>query len=146
MNILPKLIAQHNLVEGDKVVCVSHKHGRFTEGAEYTLIRVGSNLRIKSLGDTWTGDSAKFELVKPAISYPNPPHKHAELIKAWADGADIEIYITVTGAWQASPSPSWVKSHTYRIKPTKSAKDVKLEKLEANMRKLADEIKELRNE
>ena len=81
-----------------------------------------------------------------AAPYPNPPHKHAELIKAWADGADIEIYITVTGAWQASPSPSWVKSYTYRIKPTKSAKDVKLEELEANMRKLADEIKELRNE
>lgn len=43
------------------------------------------------------------------------PHKHADLIKAWADGAEIEIK-TEDGRWAAS-SPSWQSFLEYRIKP-----------------------------
>ena len=28
-----------------------------------------------------------------AQQYPNKPHKHAALIKAWADGAEIQVWI-----------------------------------------------------
>lgn len=28
------------------------------------------------------------------------PHKHAELIKAWADGAEIEYFNTTTNQWE----------------------------------------------
>lgn len=49
------------------------------------------------------------------------PHKHAELIKAWADGAEIEwVYATQgdgTKLWAAIPHPAWDESHEYRIKP-----------------------------
>lgn len=44
------------------------------------------------------------------------PHKHAELIKCWADGAEIEYrlgphnYLAITG------EPSWQKSLEYRVK------------------------------
>jgi hypothetical protein len=48
----------------------------------------------------------------------NKPHKHAELIKAWADGAEIEFKV-VNGPWIAvnSDSPLWYKDNEYRIKP-----------------------------
>ncbi len=44
------------------------------------------------------------------------PHKHAELIKAWADGAEIE-YKVHNGGWVALEHPSWDDHNEYRIKP-----------------------------
>jgi len=43
------------------------------------------------------------------------PHKHAELIKAWADGAEIEV-MTDDRSWRLMLSPRW-ESKEYRIKP-----------------------------
>ena len=47
-------------------------------------------------------------------------HKHAELIKLWADGAKIQ-YKDVNGieCWCDTPHPSWDSETTYRIKPEK---------------------------
>jgi hypothetical protein len=47
----------------------------------------------------------------------NKPHKHAELIKQWADGAEIEELGELTNAWYNCPHPSWGGDITYRIKP-----------------------------
>ena len=44
-------------------------------------------------------------------------HKHAELIKAWADGAEIECYCRFTSRWFYKPNPNWSESLEYRIKP-----------------------------
>lgn len=45
------------------------------------------------------------------------PHKHAEIIKAWADGAEIE-YKSVSGSWVAvSDNPNWHVWNDYRVKP-----------------------------
>jgi hypothetical protein len=43
------------------------------------------------------------------------PHKHAELIKAWADGAEIEVQ--TNGEWLSIGKPNWNGSVEYRIKP-----------------------------
>ena len=43
------------------------------------------------------------------------PHKHAELIKAWADGAVIEECIK--GQWFEVPYPEWYEQYEFRIKP-----------------------------
>ena len=43
------------------------------------------------------------------------PHKHAELIKAWADGAEIQ-YQDFDGSWK-DDYPNWVEGTEYRIKP-----------------------------
>lgn len=43
------------------------------------------------------------------------PHKHAALIHAWADGADIEQEL-FGGTWIDSPCPSWNLDISYRIK------------------------------
>ena len=45
------------------------------------------------------------------------PHKHAELIKAWADGEDIEVYDLIQEDWVDCDYPKWHDDHEYRIKP-----------------------------
>ena len=45
------------------------------------------------------------------------PHKHAELIKAWADGATIEVWSPWGEEWRDATTPSWDGSNKYRIKP-----------------------------
>jgi hypothetical protein len=46
------------------------------------------------------------------------PHKHAELIKAWADGAVIQQYKPHLDEWHdTSPYPVWDERVEYRIKP-----------------------------
>ena len=45
------------------------------------------------------------------------PHKHAELIKAWADGAQIERYFEATDEWVHHKTPAWSESSVYRVKP-----------------------------
>ena len=46
------------------------------------------------------------------------PHKHAELIKAWADGAEIEISVSKGELWEdAQPNfLVWNDEYQYRIK------------------------------
>ena len=53
------------------------------------------------------------------------PHKHAELIKAWADGAEIQYrYYMHTSSkgdihseWMNEENPDWNLDREYRIKP-----------------------------
>ena len=51
------------------------------------------------------------------------PHVHAEIIKAWADGATIQIYRKVDEGdddeyeWVDCPAPSFLVAHKYRVKP-----------------------------
>lgn len=46
------------------------------------------------------------------------PHKHAALIKAWADGAQIQHYSENVRDWiDCRVSPSWRNDRKYRIKP-----------------------------
>lgn len=49
------------------------------------------------------------------------PHKHAELIKAWADGAEIQdrykFGYRYWTDWADNDEPTWQFDHEYRIKP-----------------------------
>lgn len=49
----------------------------------------------------------------------NKPHKHAALIKQWADGAVIQYKTGDSSPWEDSPDnwPSWSKEIQYRVKP-----------------------------
>jgi hypothetical protein len=45
-------------------------------------------------------------------------HKHADLIHAWADGAQIQYFYHGEWVdWESYTSPSWGKTIEYRIKP-----------------------------
>lgn len=45
------------------------------------------------------------------------PHKHAKLIKAWADGAEIERRRNAHWHWIVTHKPDWSEAYEYRIKP-----------------------------
>lgn len=46
------------------------------------------------------------------------PHKHSEIIKAWADGAEIEFRNQDATTWtQINNRPRWFDTTEYRIKP-----------------------------
>lgn len=45
------------------------------------------------------------------------PHKHAALIKAWADGAEIESSLVTGPTWTLTDDPSWNPAVLYRVKP-----------------------------
>ena len=74
---------------------------------------------------TWEGDetgSYSIESVIPAKKVrhqtPQKPRKHSELIKAWADGADVEWYDPGTEKWESISGPTWREDAEYRIKTT----------------------------
>ena len=45
------------------------------------------------------------------------PHKHAELIKAWADGAEIQAKLSRTNEWIDVVNFNWSEDYEFRIKP-----------------------------
>jgi len=47
-------------------------------------------------------------------------HKHAELIKKWADGAQIQ-WKDKDEQWHDMDEPLWSEKHEYRIKPEEKA-------------------------
>lgn len=47
------------------------------------------------------------------------PHKHAAVIKAWADGATIEYRCTLSPTWGVIDEPAFQKDVEYRVKPEK---------------------------
>jgi hypothetical protein len=47
----------------------------------------------------------------------NKPHKHAEVIKAWADGAEVQTRSDSYHDWYDIDLPVWYPSHQYRVKP-----------------------------
>lgn len=60
----------------------------------------------------------------------NKPHKHAEIIKAWADGADVEWWHPMLGWVDVGPTPNWPDS-TYRIKPEPKPDDIAYVKVDS---------------
>ena len=53
------------------------------------------------------------------------PHVHAEVIKSWADGADIQSLDEETGFWNDISTPAFLTAYRYRVK-LESKKDVVL--------------------
>lgn len=49
------------------------------------------------------------------------PHIHAEIIKAWADGATIQFSTDDGYSWLTTNSPTWDSNYQYRVKPEPKA-------------------------
>ena len=56
------------------------------------------------------------------------PHKHAEAIKAWADGHEIERFLEYGNYWYTTDFPAWDVAAQYRIKQS-NPKDKHMEAL-----------------
>lgn len=46
----------------------------------------------------------------------NKPHKHKDVIIAWANGAEVERYCKVNGIWDIVDSPSFDEYSQFRVK------------------------------
>lgn len=51
------------------------------------------------------------------MCYTPQKHLHAEVIKAWADGARILVLTPGSRAWGLATSPSWATSNEYHVVP-----------------------------
>lgn len=77
----------------------------------------GTCLCLMKSKPTLTTDCGKVTL--PPTPHTEPKaHKHAALIKAWADGARIQY--KGTGSWQEVRTPYWADNVEYRVKPEPS--------------------------
>lgn len=45
------------------------------------------------------------------------PRKHADVIKAWADGAELQYQSKIDAVWYSTTAPSFEESYEWRIKP-----------------------------
>jgi len=78
---------------------------------------------------TWTdsghlyapGKLSNYDLVSEVIPVTETQtklaHPHAEVIKAWADGAEIEFRDSTRNVWSLSVPPLWSLGTEYRVKP-----------------------------
>ena len=47
-------------------------------------------------------------------------HIHAEIIKAWADGSEVQLKNRYHN-WRDTKNPTWHETYEYRIKPTSTS-------------------------
>ena len=57
------------------------------------------------------------ECICECMDKPKMKHKWHKEIKAWADGAEIEVKTYETNDWRTVAKPEWVLDYYYRIKP-----------------------------
>ena len=104
---------------GDKVVRFRDPWGSGNVGVVGVVTDVLSSTEIwvsYTEGSVASYESCNFHL---ANTTGKQPHKHAEIIKAWTDGAEIEVrYPDEGNLWRACPNPLWSAVHEYRVKPT----------------------------
>lgn len=104
---------------GDKVVRTGPTEKGVIKGGVYIVdgSSIGSYLCLVDHGYGWY--ERNFELYKePEVNKPTP-HKHAEVIKAWADGVKIEFRTDLREEWRElrTSHPNWKEDFEYRVKP-----------------------------
>lgn len=105
-----------------KVKCVDNAgYDYLTQGEVYEVVSttwpaIGKHYTIvNDEGVRFPYPAGRFTIV---VAYPNPPHPHADVIKAWADGAEIEYKYRGNAQWYDSgATPAFSIKTQYRIKP-----------------------------
>lgn len=116
-----------NFKIGQNVVCISNDncHDLLIKNKVYTICNI--NRKCLDLKDTnvpwsqyrfedfdeWTAKQPKP--IEKEIMKKETPHIHAEFIKAWADGEQVQFYSCDN--WVNVDRPCWDKRTQYRIKP-----------------------------
>ncbi len=99
----------------DKVICIAPLHSLGTQ--EYTVEAVvtlpNKNVVIKLKGIVSPFFAVDFKVVNESPQLVS--RSHAELIKAWADGHQIEFQEPLTGKWKLTDHPSFHANCAYRI-------------------------------
>ena len=128
-----------NFKAGDKVKRVDGL--RFLNGDVVNTI----GRRGGSVGEVWLQESRTwlFEIDLMLVKeYPNPPHKHRDLIIEWANGADIQV--RAGNDWLNVALPDWYETRKYRVKPQKSERDIEIENIQNQMDELKERLEKLK--
>ena len=117
--------------------------GDLPVGSIVKVTRVSDGLVAVELNGVALGgmySDSNFELSK----YPNPPHEHTKEMIAFAEGANIQMQLNDM-SWGYDKYPSWHENNKYRTEPEKTAKDLEIERIELEIRKLADDLSKLKD-
>ena len=130
-------LQQLDIQGGDSVVCIHTIGNLFTAGTKYRVITDNEG-DVGIFADSGSFICDSHSTFKKVLDYSNPPHKHRDLIIAWANGAEIELK-RLSGEWELVGTPRWVIEAKYRIKPTqtKSPAEIERDEIKAEMDKLA---------
>lgn len=109
-------------------------NGLYYKGTVVKVVR-GNEYRVGDFSSSWLPEAfagvSDSDLRKYKLGpYAKKPHKHAELIKAWADGEKIQYRFNDT--WINIDEPKWDVTKKYRIKPEKVDPIVRHMFVEAN--------------
>lgn len=137
-----------------RIRCIDQSGNAYiTKGVVYEVEKESEHFYTIKSGGTEAYYEYDKRLFKVVSNYPNPPHKHAELIKAWADGAEIEYRGLGIGSWHDTENkpPIWSVDNEYRVKPSIDADKLqklseKLHKLEHGMDSLQIDIEVVKHE
>jgi hypothetical protein len=127
-----------DLNDRDSLVVITEV-GKYNDGPGYRVSPPVGNTKSGSFNG-YIGERS-FELVPPI--YPNPPHKHAEVIKAWADGAEIECNGGSGWFFIEGEYPDWNVKYDFRIKPCPSPAEKERDEIRAEMEKLTKRLEAL---
>ena len=126
---------------GDEVVVLELScgyEGCYKKG-DVGVIMVTDGFMYKLNGDEGNGSGwlSQVELVQSR--YPNPPHKHVDMIIEGAKGANIEFWSG--GKWRYIEDPAWSAFIDYRVAPTQAELEdiktkTKIDKLQSKIDKL----------
>ena len=125
---------------GDKVV---KKDGsKFLYG--YDILTIKSVSRKEDQTRFHFEETGYYKLPEELLlhTYPNPPHKHRDLIIEWASGADIQVW--ADNDWFDVTLPSWHEIRKYRVKPQKSKRDNEIENIQKQMDELKERLEKLK--
>ena len=92
----------------------------------------------------FVNDSGMITSIPVWAVFETKPRPHAELIHAWAEGAEIE-YKTVSEEWRDTLQPTFVDTYEYRIKPQPTV-NPKLAEAKAKAAELQELIAEMERE
>ena len=103
---------------GERWICATSATIREKAGLNPDIHYAGYPIKAYSVYEdsfsAWTGnetgDDAIVEVIPAKTVRPQvqqKPRKHSELIKAWADGAEIEWFNHRTGVWEFIVDPTW---------------------------------------
>lgn len=97
------------------------------------------------LKETFTKiDHQDLELVQISSEQPTPtPHKYVDVIKAWADGYEVQCYNTFIQDWIDMNTPIFTCEYEWRVKPEDPNQDRILE-IEKTITELQNELEELK--
>ena len=86
-------------------------------------------------------DHQDLELVQISPEQPTPtPHKYSDVIKAWADGYEVQCYNTFIQDWIDMNTPIFTCEYEWRVKPNQD----RILEIEKTITELQNELEELK--